>query len=78
MDFFSDLQTLFGSLPLNIDLFYYLQAPRQPPPQHYEPHPYPSVLKGLLAAHKIELEERRAGPDPLVSPRLKGSDYMEN
>lgn len=48
------------------------------PPPPYLPHPSPSVLKGLLAAHEAELEVRRAGPDPLVSPRLKGSDYMEN
>lgn len=43
-----------------------------------QPHPSPSVLKGLLAAHEAVLGVRRAGPDPLVSPRLKGSDYMEN
>lgn len=42
------------------------------------PHPSPSILKGLLAAHEAGLEARRAGSDPLVSPRLKGSDCMEN
>lgn len=47
-----------------------------PPPS--QPHPSHSVLKGLLSAHEAELGMRRAGPDPLVSPRLKGSDYMEN
>lgn len=52
------------------------EAPRPPPP--CQPHPSPSVLKGLLAAHEAELGVRKAGPDPLVSPRLKGSDYMEN
>lgn len=60
------------------NIFYYLLAPRPSPPPPCQPHPSPSVLKGLLAAHEAELEVRRAGPDPLVSPRLKGSDYMEN
>ena len=72
--------TIPVGIPVNI--FYHLLAPRpsppSPPPPHYQPHPSPSVLKGLLAAHEAELEVRRAGPDPLVSPRLKGSDYMEN
>lgn len=51
--------------------------PSQPPTPH-EPHPPPSVLRGLLAAQEAELEVRRTGPGPSVSPRLKGSDYMEN
>lgn len=59
-------------------IFYYPLAPRPSPPPPYQPHPSPSVLKGLLAAHEAGLEVKRAGPDPLVSPRLKGSDYMEN
>lgn len=49
-----------------------------PHPHPMGPHPSSSGLKGLLAAHEAELGMRRAGPDPLVSPRLKGSDYMEN
>lgn len=40
--------------------------------------PHPSALKGLLSACEAELGMRGAGPDPLVSPRLQGSDCMEN
>lgn len=54
----------------------FFQAP--PPPHPPEPHPPLSVLWGLLATQEAVLEVRRTGPGPSVSPRLKGSDYMEN
>lgn len=80
---FPDAQPVIGTAftcrdARHANIFYYLLAPRPSPPPPCQPHPSPSVLKGLLAAHEAELEVRRAGPDPLVSPRLKGSDYMEN
>lgn len=43
-----------------------------------EPHPPPTVLRGLLATQEAVLEVRRTGPGPSVSPRLKGSGSMEN
>lgn len=78
MDFFTHTLYLKGCTPYQ-DFFYYLRVPCPTLPPPYQPHPSSSsVLKGLLAADEAVLEAQRAGLDPLVSPSLKGSDYMEN
>lgn len=42
----------------------------------HKPHPSPSALRGLLPAQEAELEVKRTGPGPSVSPWLQGSDYV--
>lgn len=54
----------------------FFQAPPHPPIPAPEPHPQYSGDYGQT--QEAVLEVRRTGPGPSVSPRLKGSDYMEN
>lgn len=69
---------LSAARPYSGCMQFFWSQPPFPTPTPHEPHPPPSVLRGLLAAQEAELVVRRTGPGPSVSPRLKGSDYMEN
>lgn len=65
-------------LPVGMRLLFVFTISIPPHPSSAQPHPSSLALMGLLAAHEAALGMKRAGPDPLVSPRRKGTDYMEN